>query len=193
MDIVTDNNEIKNDPKKEEKSKKLPEKDSEKVVKEKESALKTIPEEKSSAFPKVLGVLSLGVAGLAIFFSLAAMKKVDNNIGKINSSIKEISTKTSSLKNEMNEKFGYVDFELNGIQSQMKKSQRMTAIMELKRALVTVQEVSNVENSPELQVKSQQLVSNIESFLKDLNIVKKNTPPGKIEVMEEPGEVPDKI
>jgi len=153
----------------------------------KEAVVAANSEEKSSTLPKVLGVLSLGIAGLAIFLSLAVMRKVDNNFGKVNSSIKEIKTNTSSLKNEMNEKFGYVDFEIDGIQSQMKKNQRMAAIMELKRALVTVQEVANTEKSSELQTRSNQLISSIESYLQDLGETKK--PAGTIEVKEAPENV----
>lgn len=190
MNTNKDNNEKKEDPKKEENSKILLEKDNENVAKEKEPALKTTPEEKSSALPKVLGVLSLGIAGLAIFLSLAVMRKVDNNLGKINSNINEIKTKTSSLKTEMNEKFGYVGFEIDGIQSQMKKSQRMAAIMELKRALVTVQEVANAEKSSELQIRSSQLVSSIESYLQDLGEPKIKA--GTIEVKEAPKIISEK-
>ncbi len=162
----------------------------EEVDKKDEADLNSDSEVKSSAFPKILAVLSMGIAGLAIFLSLAVMKKVDNNIGKVNSSIKEITTKTSSLKTEMNEKFGYVDFEINGIQSQLKKSQRMAAIMELKRALVTVREVSNAEKSLELQTRSNQLISSIESYLEDLGEPKKIA--GTIEVKEAPTNISEK-
>ena len=158
--------------------------------KKNEAALTTSSEEKSSALSKVLGFLSLGIAGLAIFLSLAVMKKVDNNFGKVNSSIKEIKTNTSSLKTEMDEKLGYVDFEINGIKSKVEKSQRIAVIMELKRALVTVQDASLVESSPELQAKSKQLISNIESYLHDLGETKKKA--GIIEVKEAPKNVSEK-
>ncbi len=151
-----------------------------------EPVLASSPKENTSIFFKATTFVSMVIAVLALFLVLAVMKKVDNNMGQLKSSVKKIETRTTSFKMEMDEKLGYVDFEINDLKSKVKKSQRVAAITELKRALVTVQEVSNIEESPELQVKSNQLLSNIESFLQDLGETKKNTPAGTIEVMEEP-------
>lgn len=157
---------------------------------EDKSVQKTDSGEKSSFLSNFIAFISFGLAVLALFFVFTVMKKVDNNIGQIKSSVKTLEAKTSSFKAEVNEKLGYVDFEIDDLKSKVKKSQRMAAIVELKRALVTVQDASLVESSPELKAKSRQLVSNIESFLQDLHADKKGTLPGKIEVMEEPVSAP---
>ncbi len=142
--------------------------------------------EKNSFFNNLVTFIGFGLAILALFLVMAVMKKVDNNIGQLKSSVKNLETQTFSLKTEMNEKLGYVDFEINDIKSKVKKSQRQAAIMELKRALVTVQEVSHIENSPELQDKSNQLVSGIESFLQDLSAETNSTPAGTIDIINSP-------
>lgn len=154
--------------------------------------LKTDSGEKKSFLSSLMSVLGFGFAVLAIILALLVMKKVDNNIGRLSSGLKNLEIKTTTFKTEVNEKLGYVDFEIGDIKAKVEKSQRMAAIIELKRALVTVGEVSLVEESPEIQAKSKQLVSNIELFLQDLSAVKKNTPAGTIEVMEEPGEGPSR-
>ncbi|MBT3923591.1 MAG: hypothetical protein HOF21_13560 [Nitrospina sp.] len=164
----------------------------EEVKKENDPALKTDSEEKSGSIQKIVTFISLGLAVLAIFFSFTSMKKVDSNTRQIKSNLNSFETITATLQSEMNEKLGYMGFEIEGLKSKVDKSRRMATIMELKRALVTIQEVANDEHSPELNIKSNQLISNIEAFLQDLSVVKQNNPVGTIEVMEAPANVPEK-
>ena len=151
-----------------------------------EPALEHNTQENNSIYHKVKDFLSLAIAIVALIFVVTAYMKIDKNMVKLESTIDTLETETHSFKVTLDEKLGTVDQEIGDIKSKVEKSQRIAAIMELKRALVTVQEVSREENSLDMQKKSSELIANIESFLQDLGDEKKIAPVGTVEVIEEP-------
>ena len=139
----------------------------------------------NSILYKVTTFLSLGLSVLALFYTMAVMEQV-NKMGPIKYRINALEENSVSFRTEINGKLSSIGRELNSIKSTVEKTQRLTTILELKNALVSVQEESLVGESPEAKAKSNQVITSIKSFLKNLSMAKKKTPEGTIKVKEEP-------
>jgi len=150
---------------------------------------KSIPEpekkEEEINMFKAVAFLGFGLAALAIIFILFFIRDIDERVGHVDSAVNSLETKIAPLKKEMDDRFGTVQGEIGGLREKVNNYERVTAIMELKRALVTIQEMS-LGDSPQVKAKSHQVVTSIEALLQEFGVATK-TPAGTVEVQEETG------
>jgi hypothetical protein len=116
---------------------------------------------------KAVAFLGFGMAALAIIFILFFVRDLDTRVVDVDGAVTSLEEKIAPLKKHVDTSLEKVNQDIAGLDSKIGNYERVMAVMELKRALVTVQEMS-MGNSANVIAKSNQVVAGIESLLVEL-------------------------
>jgi hypothetical protein len=116
---------------------------------------------------KAVAFLGFGMAALAIIFILFFVRDLDTRVMGMDGTVSSLEEKIAPLKKHVDDTFSKVNEDISGLKNKVGNYERMMAVMELKRALVTVQEMS-MGNSSRVKAKSSEVVAGIEVLLTEL-------------------------
>jgi|SaaInlStandDraft_7_1057024.scaffolds.fasta_scaffold23319_2 hypothetical protein len=116
---------------------------------------------------KAVAFLGFGMAALAIIFILFFVRDLDTRVVDVDGAVTSLEEKIAPLRKHVDTSLEKVNQDIAGLDSKIGNYERVMAVMELKRALVTVQEMS-MGNSANVTAKSNQVVAGIESLLVEL-------------------------
>jgi hypothetical protein len=116
---------------------------------------------------KAVAFLGFGMAALAIIFILFFVRDLDTRVVDVDGAVTSLEEKIAPLKKHVDTSLQKVNQDIAELDSKIGNYERVMAVMELKRALVTVQEMS-MGNSANVTAKSNQVVAGIESLLVEL-------------------------
>lgn len=137
---------------------------------------------------KAVAFLGFGMAALAIIFILFFVRDLDTRVVGVDGAVTSLEEKIAPLQKQMDEGFGKVNEDISGLKTKVGNYERMMAVMELKRALVTVQGMS-MGDSPNVKTKSGEVVAGIEALLTELGAgptSTKSLPAGIVSLEEAP-------
>ena len=137
---------------------------------------------------KAVAFLGFGMAALAIIFILFFVRDLDTRVMGMDGTVTSLEEKIAPLQKHVDDGFVKVNKDISGLKSKVGNYERMMAVMELKRTLVTVQEMS-MGNSPNVKAKSGEVVAVIESLLTELGAGPSSTkgmPAGVVSLEEAP-------
>ena len=137
---------------------------------------------------KAVAFLGFGMAALAIIFILFFVRDLDSRVIGIDGTVMSLEEKIAPLQKHVDDGFVKVNKDISGLKNKVGNYERMMAVMELKRTLVTVQEMS-MGNSPNVKAKSGEVVAVIESLLTELGAGPSSTqgmPAGVVSLEEAP-------
>ena len=112
---------------------------------------------------KAVAFLGFGMAALAIIFILFFVRDLDTRVVDVDGAVTSLEQKMAPLKKHVDDSLEQVNKDISGLNSKIGNYERIMAVMELKRALVTVQEMS-MGDSANVKDKSNQVVAGIESL-----------------------------
>jgi len=104
---------------------------------------------------------------LAIIVILFFLRDLDHKVGDVDAAVGTLEEKFGPLKMEVDEKLAKVNADVSQLQNRFGNFERQAAVTELKRALVSIQTVTENTN-PDVQAKSDQVVASIENLLREL-------------------------
>ena len=116
---------------------------------------------------KAVAFLGFGMAALAIIFILFFVRDLDTRVVDVDGAVTTLEKKMAPLKQHVDDSIAKINQDIAGLDNKIGSYERVMAVMELKRALVTVQGMS-MGNSANIQSKSNQVVAEIESLLVEL-------------------------
>ena len=116
---------------------------------------------------KAVAFLGFGMAALAIIFILFFVRDLDTRVVDVDGAVTSLEQKMAPLRKHVDNSLEKVNKDIEGLNSKIGSYERIMAVMELKRALVTVQEMS-MGDSANVKDKSNQVVAGIESLLVEL-------------------------
>lgn len=116
---------------------------------------------------KALAYLGFGMGALAIIVILFFLRDLDHKVGDVDAAVGTLEEKFGPLKMEVDEKLAKVNADVSQLQNRFGNFERQAAVTELKRALVSIQTVTENTN-PDVQAKSDQVVASIENLLREL-------------------------
>lgn len=136
---------------------------------------------------KAVAFLGFGMAALAIIFILFFVRDLDTRVMGMDGTVSSLEEKMAPLQKRVDDGLNKVNEDISGLKSKVGNYERMMAVMELKRALVTVQEMS-MGNSPDVKAKSGDVVAGIEALLVELGAGSptKGMPAGIVSLEEAP-------
>jgi hypothetical protein len=136
---------------------------------------------------KAVAFLGFGMAALAIIFILFFVRDLDTRVVDVDGAVTSLEEKIAPLRKHVDSSLKKVNQDIAGLDSKIGNYERVMAVMELKRALVTVQEMS-MGNSANVTVKSNQVVAGIESLLVELGAetISTKMPAGIVSLEEAP-------
>ena len=137
---------------------------------------------------KAVAFLGFGMAALAIIFILFFVRDLDTRVMGMDGTVSSLEEKIAPLKKHVDDSFSKVNEDISGLKNKVGNYERMMAVMELKRALVTVQEIS-MGNSSNVKAKSGEVVAGIEALLTELGAGPSTTqgmPAGIVSLEEAP-------
>ncbi len=137
---------------------------------------------------KAVAFLGFGMAALAIIFILFFVRDLDTRVVGMDGAVTSLEEKIAPLKRYVDDSFSKISEDISGLKNKVGNYERMMAVMELKRALVTVQEMS-MGNSPNIEAKSGEVVAGIEALLTELGTgptATKSLPAGIVSLEEAP-------
>ena len=140
---------------------------------------------------KAVAFLGFGMAALAIIFILFFVRDLDSRVIGIDGTVMSLEEKIAPLQKHVDDGFVKVNKDISGLKNKVGNYERMMAVMELKRTLVTVQEMS-MGNSPNVKAKSGEVVAVIESLLAELGAGPSSTqgmPAGVVSLEEAPATI----
>ena len=141
---------------------------------------------------KAVAFLGFGMAALAIIFILFFVRDLDTRVVGMDGTVTNLEEKIAPLRKNMDNGFLKVNEDISGLKKKVGNYERTMAVMELKRALVTVQEMS-LGNSPDIKAKSGEVVAGIEALLTELGtgtLTTKGMPAGIVSLEEAPVAAP---
>ena len=141
---------------------------------------------------KAVAFLGFGMAALAIIFILFFVRDLDTRVVGMDGTVTNLEEKIAPLRKNMDDGFLKVNEDISGLKKKVGNYERTMAVMELKRALVTVQEMS-LGNSPDIKAKSGEVVAGIEALLTELGtgtLTTKGMPAGIVSLEEAPVAAP---
>ena len=124
-------------------------------------------EQEEMSLLKAVAYLGFGMAAIAIVFMLFFLRSLDERVLDVDSSIAKLGAEFAPFKNEVNGKFAKVDGDFSELKTKIGKYQRVLTIMELKRAMVSIQEVTNGA-TPEVKAKADDVMVSIKTLLQQL-------------------------
>ena len=141
---------------------------------------------------KAVAFLGFGMAALAIIFILFFVRDLDTRVLDVDGAVTSLEKKMAPLKKHVDDRLEKVNKDISGLNSKIGNYERIMAVMELKRALVTVQEMS-MGDSVNVKNKSNQVVAGIESLLAELGSGDSPTkvPAGIVSLEEAPKSSPN--
>ena len=143
---------------------------------------------------KAVAFLGFGMAALAIIFILFFVRDLDTRVVGIDGTVTNLEDKIAPLKRHVDDGLRKVNEDIAGLKTKVVNYERMMAVMELKRALVTVQEMS-LGNSPDINAKSGEVVAGIEALLTELGagetLATRGIPAGIVSLEEAPVSTPE--
>ena len=116
---------------------------------------------------KAVAFLGFGMAALAIIFILFFVRDLDTRVVDVDGAVTTLEKKMAPLKQHVDDSIAKINQDIAGLDNKIGSYERVMAVMELKRALVTVQGMY-MGNSANIQSKSNQVVAEIESLLVEL-------------------------
>ena len=116
---------------------------------------------------KAVAFLGFGMAALAIIFILFFVRDLDTRVVDVDGAVTTLEEKMAPLRQHVDDSIAKVNQDIAGLDNKIGSYERVTAVMELKRALATVQGMS-MGNSANIKSKSNQVVAEIESLLVEL-------------------------
>jgi hypothetical protein len=116
---------------------------------------------------KAVAFLGFGMAALAIIFILFFVRDLDTRVVDVDGAVTSLEEKITPLRKHVDTSLEKVNQDIAGLDNKIGNYERVMAVMELKRALVTIQEMS-MGNSSNVTAKSNQVVADIESLLVEL-------------------------
>ena len=116
---------------------------------------------------KAVAFLGFGMAALAIIFILFFVRDLDTRVVDVDGAVTSLEQKMAPLRKHVDSSLEKINKDISGLNSKIGNYERIMAVMELKRALVTVQEMS-MGDSAHVKDKSNQVVAGIESLLAEL-------------------------
>jgi len=140
---------------------------------------------------KAVAFLGFGMAALAIIFILFFVRDLDSRVIGMDGTVTSLEEKIAPLQKHVDDGFVKVNKDISGLKNKVGNYERMMAVMELKRTLVTVQEMS-MGNSPNVKAKSGEVVAVIESLLTELGAGPSSTqgmPAGVVSLEEAPATI----
>ena len=141
---------------------------------------------------KAVAFLGFGMAALAIIFILFFVRDLDTRVVGMDGTVTNLEEKIAPLKKHVDDGLRKVNEDISSLKVKVGNYERMMAVMELKRALVTVQEMS-LGNSPDIKAKSGEVVAGIESLLAEFGagpLITKGMPAGIVSLEEAPVAAP---
>jgi hypothetical protein len=140
---------------------------------------------------KAVAFLGFGMAALAIIFILFFVRDLDTRVVDVDGAVTSLEEKIAPLRKHVDTSLEKVNQDIAGLDSKIGNYERVMAVMELKRALVTVQEMS-MGNSANVTAKSNQVVAGIESLLVELGAGTSSVkmPAGIVSIEEAPASAP---
>ena len=140
---------------------------------------------------KAVAFLGFGMAALAIIFILFFVRDLDTRVVDVDGAVTSLEEKIAPLRKHVDASLEKVNQDIAGLDSKIGNYERVMAVMELKRALVTVQEMS-MGNSANVTAKSNQVVAGIESLLVELvaGTSSVKMPAGIVSIEEAPASAP---
>ena len=143
---------------------------------------------------KAVAFLGFGMAALAIIFILFFVRDLDTRVVGMDGTVTNLEEKIAPLKKHVDDGLRKVNEEISSFKVKVGNYERMMAMMELKRALVTVQEMS-LGNSPDIKAKSGEVVAGIEALLTELGtgetLATRGIPAGIVSLEEAPVSTPE--
>ena len=143
---------------------------------------------------KAVAFLGFGMAALAIIFILFFVRDLDTRVVGMDGTVTNLEEKIAPLKKHVDDGLRKVNEEISSFKVKVGNYERMMAMMELKRALVTVQEMS-LGNSPDINAKSGEVVAGIEALLTELGagetLATRGIPAGIVSLEEAPVSTPE--
>ncbi|MBN4079774.1 hypothetical protein JYT60_00895 [bacterium AH-315-C08] len=139
---------------------------------------------------KAVAFLGFGMAALAIIFILFFVRDLDTRVVDVDGAVTSLEEKIAPLRKHVDASLEKVNQDIAGLNSKIGNYERVMAVMELKRALVTVQEMS-MGDSANVKAKSSQVVAGIESLLVELGAGTRSAkmPAGIVSLEEAPAPV----
>ena len=116
---------------------------------------------------KAVAFLGFGMAALAIIFILFFVRDLDTRVVDVDGAVTTLEEKMAPLRQHVDDSIAKVNQDIAGLDNKIGSYERVMAVMELKRALATVQGMS-MGNSANIKSKSNQVVAEIESLLVEL-------------------------
>lgn len=143
-----------------------------------------IPQDKEEmSLLKAVAFLGFGLASFAIIFILFFIRDLDDRVGSMDANVVLLEKKIAPLKEEIDANLNKINTDLKGLSDKVGNYERKMAVMELKRALVTVREMYSGA-SVEVDAKSQQVITSIEALLQEFGAGEQ--PAGVVKVQEAP-------
>ena len=143
-----------------------------------------IPQDKEEmSLLKAVAFLGFGLASFAIIFILFFIRDLDDRVGSMDANVVLLEKKIAPLKEEIDANLNRINTDLKGLSDKVGNYERKMAIMELKRALVTVREMYSGA-SVEVDAKSQLVIASIEALLQEFGAGEQ--PAGVVKVQEAP-------
>ena len=143
---------------------------------------------------KAVAFLGFGMAALAIIFILFFVRDLDTRVVGMDGTVTNLEEKIAPLKKHVDDGLRKVNEDISSFKVKVGNYERMMAMMELKRALVTVQEMS-LGNSPDIKAKSGEVVAGIEALLTELGagetLATRGIPAGIVSLEEAPVSTPE--
>jgi hypothetical protein len=129
-------------------------------------------EQEEMSLVKALAFLGFGLAMLAIIFIAFFVRDLDQRVGGVDSAVTKleeaIAPLRAELKGEMDQGFNKLNTDLAGLKTKVGEYERSMAVVELKRALVTLQGVSSGSTRPEVKARTDAVAASIHSLLQEL-------------------------
>ncbi|MBI5426921.1 MAG: hypothetical protein HZA02_01440 [Nitrospinae bacterium] len=123
---------------------------------------------------RALAYLAFGGAALALIFILFFVRDLGKRVDTMGKEVGDIDSKLDPFKKEVNGNMAKLTGDLEGLKNKVAQYERLTAAIELKRAMVTIQEIA-ADASPEVKSKSAQVVVSIQSMLDEFAPAMKET------------------
>ena len=141
---------------------------------------------------KAVAFLGFGMAALASIFILFFVRDLDTSVVDVDGAVTSLEQKMAPLRKHVDNSLEKVNKDIAGLNSKIGNYERIMAVMELKRALVTVQEMS-MGDSAHVKDKSNQVVAGIESLLAELGdgTIPAKMPGGTVSLEQAPVNSPE--
>ena len=113
---------------------------------------------------KAVAYLAFGLAALAIVFILFFIRDLDHRVGGVDSALNTLEEKIAPLRKEVKDGLDQVNTDINGLKVKIEDKEKRAAVIELKRALVAIQDMG-LGDSTKVKAKSNEVVTSIQALL----------------------------